>query len=132
IPLGTANNISTALELHAAPLDEIVAGWATAARQPFDVGVARGPWGTFRFLESMGAGLLAQVMAEEKRGHVPHVRRMEDAGARLEAARDLYQRHLTEIAAVHFKVAADGVDCSGDYLLLEVMNVGVAGPNLRL
>jgi diacylglycerol kinase family enzyme len=132
LPLGTANNISTALGLVGRPLDELVAGWADAAAQPFDVGVARGPWGTFRFLESLGAGLLAQGMVEVKQGRVPHLGQIEEAAKRVEAARDLFQRQLTQSNAVRYALAVDGHDRSGDYLLVEALNFGTAGPNLRL
>lgn len=50
LPLGTANNISRALGQANLPFEDLVAGWANAWRQPFDIGFARGPWGTLRFL----------------------------------------------------------------------------------
>src|SRR6185369_915874 len=58
LPLGTANNIATSLGIEG-PTEALVAGWATARRSPLDLGVATGPWGTRRFIESVGGGLVS-------------------------------------------------------------------------
>src|SRR5262245_1404178 len=46
LPTGTANNVATSLGITDMPLEQWVAGWATACRKKFDVGVASGPWGS--------------------------------------------------------------------------------------
>ena len=91
LPLGTANNISRALGQANFPFEDLVAGWADAWRQPFDIGLARGPWGTFRFLESVGAGLLADGMAEIKEGRADYIRQAKGADARMAAALVLFR-----------------------------------------
>ena len=40
-------------------LEEIVRGWNLSRRMTFDVGVAKGPWGSRYFVEAMGVGLFA-------------------------------------------------------------------------
>lgn len=132
LPFGTANNVATALLQEGMPVEELVAGWADAYRQPFDVGVARGSWGTFRFLESVGAGLLAEAMAEIEEGGAGYVNELEDADERIAAALDLFGRLLPRAPARSFTISLDGRDLSGEYVLVEALNFGVAGPNLRL
>lgn len=132
LPLGTANNISRALGQANIPFEDLVAGWADACRQPFDIGLARGPWGTFRFLESVGAGLLADSMAEIREGRADYIRQAKGADDRMAAALGLFHRLLGRMAAMRFNLSLDGRDHSGEYLLLEVLNFGAAGPNLRL
>ena len=62
--VATANNIASALGIGASPVRALVAGWSDAVRQPFDLGIARGPWGQTQFLESVGAGLLSEIIAD--------------------------------------------------------------------
>ena len=132
LPLGTANNISRALGQADVPLEDLVAGWAGARRQPFDIGVARGPWGARYFLEGVGTGLLADGMAEIKQGSAGPIRELADANGRMAAARGLFQRRRDTIAAMCLDLSLDGRDLSGEYLLFEVLNFGTVGPNLRL
>jgi diacylglycerol kinase (ATP) len=132
LPLGTANNISRALGQANIALEDLVAGWVDGWRQPFDIGLASGPWGTFRFLEGVGAGLLADSMAEIEEGRADDIRQANDADGRMAAALGLFHRLLGRMAAKQFSVSVDGHDHSGEYLLLEVLNFGAAGPRLRL
>jgi diacylglycerol kinase (ATP) len=132
LPLGTANNISRALGQANVAFEDLVASWADAWRQPFDIGLARGPWGTFRFLESVGAGLLAESMADIKEGRADDIRQAKDADGRMAAALGLFHRRLGRMVAMRFNLSLDGRDHSGDYLLLEVLTFGAAGPNLHL
>ncbi len=110
------------------PVEDLVAGWADAWRQPFDIGLARGPWGTFRFLESVGAGLLADSIAEIKEGGADYIRQAKGADDRMAAALGLFHRLLGRMAAMRFNLSLDGRDYSGEYLLLEVLNFWAAGP----
>ncbi|WP_185974661.1 diacylglycerol/lipid kinase family protein [Deinococcus detaillensis] len=62
IPLGTSNNIARSMGLTGySPLD-IARSLSTPRRIPFDVGLARGPWGERLFLESFGIGMLADLL----------------------------------------------------------------------
>jgi len=131
LPLGTANNIARALGQTNASVEALVDGWAGAAREPFDMGIARGPWGTIPFFESVGAGLMAESMAAIKQGRSA-VKRRQSPERHLAAARRVFQQLLRRLLASRFDVTLDGADRSGDYLLVEVLNFGAAGPNLRL
>ena len=56
LPLGTANNLARTLGFIASP-EELIARLEDGKKHSFDVGIARGPWGTRYFFEGAGAGL---------------------------------------------------------------------------
>ncbi|HEX2217399.1 MAG TPA: diacylglycerol kinase family protein [Gemmatimonadales bacterium] len=119
LPLGTANNIATSLGVRGSP-EELVARWPDAGRRRVEVGTVRGPWGETRFIESVGLGLLARMMSPS----VDHgIQDVEDARARLD-------RLVRTLPLTRWRLELDGEDLSGDYLLVEAMNVRCAGPNL--
>lgn len=132
LPFGTANNIASALHQRDMSVGDLVAGWADGRSQPFDLGIAHGPWGEFVFLESVGAGLLADAIAEIHHGSAGHVNDFDDPDDRLTAAWALLERMLRDAPARAFELTLDGRDLSGEYVLVEALNFGAAGPNLRL
>jgi len=134
LPLGTANNLATALGVTKAPVRKLIAQWATAERRGFDVGVARGPWGTRRFLESLGAGLIAEGIAKIDQGHGDGalVEQEQDPGAQMDAARHVFDRLLAAGTPSPVQASVDGRDVTGKSLLLEIMNCPSVGPGLRL
>ena len=132
LPLGTANNVANALGLASTPIPELVAGWARAEHRPFDTGRATGSEETFRFIESVGVGLLAESIAEITEGPAEYVDQLDTANERMDAAIDVLRETLRRLEPVHLDLVLDGAAMSGDYLLLEVMNFGSAGPNLSL
>lgn len=132
LPMGTANNIAEWLGLTGIPRKELVAGWPRAILQSFDLGVAQGPWGTYRFLESLGVGLLAGMMSEIDAGGSAYVNELEGRERRITAALEVLDRVLKDFKPVTCAIQLDDIRCSGDYLMVEVMNFGAAGPNLRL
>jgi diacylglycerol kinase (ATP) len=119
LPLGTANNIARALGVQGS-VPELVAGWPAARRVRVEVGVARGPWGEIRFVESVGVGLLARLMSPSARRRI---RGLEDARARM-------LRLAGTLPLAYWQVELDGHDLSGTYLLVEALNMGCIGPNL--
>jgi len=131
LPLGTANNIAGALGTSMRSVPELIAGWASARRQPFDVGVAQ-PGKPLRFLESAGLGLLATTIARIAHGDAGYVDELSEAEDRLEAAIDVVREELAAIRPVPVELELDGQTVSGEFLLLEVLNFGGAGANLRL
>jgi len=132
LPTGTANNIAGWLGLSGIPARELIAGWAHASATPFDIGVASGPWGTRRFLESVGVGLLAGMISEIDVGGSAYVNELDTRERRLTAARDVLESVLRKSTAVRCELRLDDRAISGDYLLVEVLNFGAAGPNLNL
>jgi diacylglycerol kinase family enzyme len=132
LPLGTANNVATKLSLVGRPLESLMSGWADGQRSLFDIGVATGRWGEVRFVESVGIGLLAETIAEIDTGSASYVNDLAHGQARVNAAFDLLCTRLKTCEPTRVRLVIDGTDVSGEYLMVEVMNFGAAGPNLHL
>ena len=128
LPSGTANNIARTLGLLERPFEDLVHGWETARHVKLDIGVAKGPWGERYFIEGVGAGLFANLLARPKR-----------KGAKVGKPKDVVDRALHRLhdMAVHCEavdVAAtlDGDDISGRYLLFVAINLRYVGPSMFL
>ncbi len=132
LPTGTANNIAGWLGLCNAPVEALISGWTGGSLQPFDLGLARGPWGTFQFLESVGVGLLADVMSDIDEGPSGYVNELSRRETRISAALALMERVLQRSTGIACEIVLDDRRLSGEYLLVEMLNFGAAGPNLEL
>jgi diacylglycerol kinase family enzyme len=132
LPMGTANNIAAALGLRGRDLPRLIAGWNDATPRPFDVGVARGPWGERRFLESVGVGLLSEAISTIDEGHAGYDNEIGHTEARLNAALDVFRHTVVGIPNAKVELWLDGKNLSGRYILVEALNFGAAGPNLSL
>jgi diacylglycerol kinase family enzyme len=142
LPLGTANNIARSLGIQGTPA-ELVPRLKRAKEIAIDLGVARGPWGKRVFVEGVGGGLFAEVMAKLDSGRARR-RKRPAAGngndktlfskneAHLMPSLHALAEHLQGFRAKAFEVTIDGVNISGDFLLLEAMNMPYLGPNLHL
>lgn len=128
LPIGTANNIATGLGI-ASDLDEAIAGWSTARVQSLDIGVATGPWGERRFVESVGGGLVTHGIAVMDRQPWHGEARPE---VRLSRARGCHADLLDEIAVAEWEVQLDGALHVLPLLLFEALNMAGIGPNLAL
>jgi diacylglycerol kinase family enzyme len=130
LPSGTANNIARSLGLLERPFEELVRGWQHARRVKLDVGVAEGPWGRRYFVEGLGLGLFATLLANPA-GKSQRA----DAKANgnpVERALGRLQNIAARCAPIELRAALDGKDISGRYLLLEAVNLRYVGPNLHL
>jgi diacylglycerol kinase family enzyme len=128
LPQGTANNIATSLGIEG-PTEALVAGWARARRSPLDLGLASGPWGARRFIESVGGGLVTNgiiVMDSE----APHAEGSPDEMLVKALAR--FRVVLSGMAARRCRLVLDGAVSEPDLLLCEVLNIRTVGPQLRL
>lgn len=130
LPTGTANNISTALGLAGLNLSEQVAGWERGRTISFDVGLARGPWGSRCFVESFGVGLIASLVAPS--GNAETSAKKGPADARMVRALRSTSIALRSLRAVELEASLDGGEIGGKFVLLEAMNIGLVGPNLKL
>lgn len=128
LPMGTANNIARSVGADGS-LELLVHGWHFRRARPFDFGSARGPWGERRFVEGLGGGLVSQgIAASEARpvdGKLPVPPKMAWALMR-------FKETLRAMKPEPWKLALDGADWSGDYLVVEVLNIQSIGPNLEL
>ncbi len=130
LPTGTANNIARALGVADIALDAQIAAWPTWHKLPFNIGLARGPWGSRHFVESVGAGLLAWIIPKASSSAM--LARQDDAEGKIEYARKMLADRIRDAKPVHCEATLDGKDISGDYLLLEAMNISCVGPNVAL
>jgi diacylglycerol kinase (ATP) len=131
LPIGTANNVANTLGLTDKPLEHLVSGWARARRTKFDVGVATGPWGSTCFVEGLGVGFFTNLMMETAKGNVD-LDRFNASGAKIICALEVIRNRLQNHPASRLKVTLDDQNLSGEYVLLEVMNIQSIGPNLAL
>jgi diacylglycerol kinase family enzyme len=128
LPLGTANNIAKSLGIEGEVRD-VVAGWKSARRIPFDLGLARGQWGESRFLESVGSGLIpAGIAAAEE--HPEH--KTEEPRTELARALERYAAALERLRARRWTGLVDGHPIDEEFLLVEVLNIPSVGANLAL
>ena len=128
LPVGTANNIAKSLGIDGA-IDDLIEKWDRSRLQPFDVGIARGPWGTRRFLESVGGGLIPAGIAAAQSHGVDHD---EEAAVKVAQAAQTYLDVVSCLEARRCTISLDGTSTMGDFLLVEVLNTPCIGPNLVL
>ena len=132
LPMGTANNIANTIGVTGRTFQELIEGWNAAHCVNFDAGVAKGPWGLKYFIEGFGVGLFAETMFGIDNGQHPHVLRSEDPEEEINAALKVLKKQLSSYPAKKLTVRLDGQDLSGDYYMLEALNVRYIGPNLNL
>ena len=128
LPLGTANNIATALGISGTP-EEIIATWANATQKNFSLWKAIGPWGEKIFLEGCGVGLLAKVAADMSHSHDTDKYRPRQ---KLAAVRSVLRKTALTSQPVKLRAKLDEGNLEGEFLFLEILNIGRAGPRLAL
>lgn len=129
LPSGTANNIARSLEQTERPFGELVHGWEKARRVKLDVGVAKGPWGERNFIEGVGFGLFAGLLASTESDKKPKPR---GGAGKVEGALRRLKKDAERFEAVEVSARLDGKDLSGHYLMLEALNLRYVGPNMHL
>lgn len=132
LPMGTANNIAGALGLTDKPLEELVAAWRHPRPTRFDVGVARGPWGENYFLEGIGVGLFTDTMSRLDARKNVDLAHLDAAEEKITSVLEIMHIRLENCPLHPLKLSLDDRDLSGEYILLEVMNIRSVGPNLVL
>ena len=123
LPLGTANNMARSL-CSEAPLDTLIEGWDHAEPQPLDLGTARGSWGERVFFESIGAGLIPAGIAAAKA--------QQSATSKPADAVGIFRDALARLQPQRWTIALDGLSTTGEFLMVEVLNMPSIGPNLVL
>ncbi len=124
LPLGTANNIASALGIDGDPR-EIIAGLADADSVPLDIAIAEGPWGMRRFCESVGFGLIARGLAPVNAARLP-------SAHKIPTGRDALRQALRSMAPDPLSLGLDGRKADEEVLLLELLRIPSVGPRLRL
>jgi diacylglycerol kinase (ATP) len=131
LPVGTANNISTTLGLADTPIEQLIAGWADARPIGFDAGVVHGPWGATSFIEGAGVGLLASAISQPDFRDIFALARLDNREERITSGQRWLKERLGKWPAKELKLTLDDKDLSGEYILLEVMNIQHIGPSLH-
>lgn len=123
VPLGTANNVARTLGCRIDDPAAAVHAALGSTTTRFDLPLVDGR----RFVESVGGGLFATTMrtAEDAQQHGR-------IGGQLHEALALLHHQLSVIAPMEWGVQVDGVDHSGAYLAVEVMNIASVGPGVEL
>jgi diacylglycerol kinase (ATP) len=132
LPMGTANNIAHTIGVTGRTFEDLIEGWQAAHCANFDAGMARGPWGLRHFVEGFGVGLFAETMFKIENGQHAHVSRSEDPEAEIAAALKVLKKQLSRYPSKELTVRLDGQDLSGDYYMLEALNIRYVGPSLDL
>jgi diacylglycerol kinase family enzyme len=127
IPLGTANNIATTLNISGSP-EEIIKSWRNSEIIKFDVGKIEGVSGAEFFLEGVGVGLFPLLMMEAQKINQDEMSQDE----KIQSARELLQNLIHSHKPEFCRLNLDDDDFSGKYFLVEIMNTRSIGPNLFL
>ena len=123
LPMGTANNIASTLGLTGRSNDELIKGWASARRIHLDVGAAQGPWGKRYFIEGLGLGLFTDVMSKLDARQNVDLAHLNVPKDKLDSVVQIMKHRLDSHPVYRLTLKVDGRDLSGDYILLEAMNV---------
>jgi diacylglycerol kinase (ATP) len=128
IPTGTANNISRSLGLLDCSLEQLIAGWQTAPTHQLDIGVIEAPWGSHHFIEGVGVGVFTRTMCEiDAFNRLEHLTTPQE---KIASALTLLSDRLRTYPVRRMELRLDDRDLSGDYLMMEAMNINFVGPNL--
>ena len=129
LPLGTANNIATGLNISGDAF-ALARGWSLDTRVLIDVGVVADDQGEHLFLEGVGTGLMPRGI---KRGrNDPGKEQANTAAEEVDWARQMFLDALRDLRPHRSRLCIEGDNIEGDYLLVEVLNVASVGPRLRL
>lgn len=126
LPLGTANNTARSLDL-SSRLKKLAKSWSGATRVPFDLGFLDDGAQRMRFAECAGWGVFATAIHYAKQ-------RNQKNGVRQALKRDrkMFRAAIATVEPRYYRVSVDGRDCSGHYVMVEIMNVRYLGPQLPL
>jgi diacylglycerol kinase family enzyme len=126
IPRGNANNIADTLGFTSGDAARLARGWPGYELGRFDLGEVETPWGTERFVEGVGAGLFADVLARAERND-------DDAAAdKVRRGLELLRETLAEADAGRWEPRLDGEHLAGELLGVEALNIRETGPEVRL
>jgi len=120
VPLGTANNTARALAMNG--LD----WWNEGVAKPFDLALARIDDDWKRFVEAIGFGAFPRVIdqAIEDDENAPKDRLTRD--------RRLLRARVAVSPLKRYEIHADGEDLSGEYFMVEAMNIAAIGPRVAM
>ena len=128
LPLGTANNVAQTLEING-NTREIIESWDRANIKKFDVGKITNLESQKFFLESFGYGLFPYLIKKMQKVDEKDIDHPE---IELRTALEILHESIFAYEPKHCIMKIDGVDYSGNFMLVEIMNTRLIGPNLFL
>jgi diacylglycerol kinase family enzyme len=127
LPLGTANNIAQTLEINGGT-EEIIQSWHHPQVKNFDVGRIHGLPGVKFFLESFGYGIFPFLIRKMKKAE----KAIATPETEMKVALQILHEIIFSYEPKYCQLNVDGQDHSGKFLLAEIMNTRLMGPNLFL
>jgi diacylglycerol kinase family enzyme len=126
LPLGTANNTALSLGVRG-ELDELVQGWSSARPVPFDLATLGAGDTLAPFSEAAGWGIFPAVIASTAR-----MSSQDEPESTLERDRSVFQSVIESAVPRPYTIQVDGVSVTGEFLLVEIVNIPLIGPRLAL
>lgn len=124
IPLGTANNIAYTLSVSDS-LGQVIGALRHGQIREFDLATVSWGGDPVLFLEAFGYGAFPRVISQTQGDE-------DDVGDHLARDRLLLRARFETSPPRPYRVTADGQDLSGDYFLVEVLNLPWIGPRVSL
>lgn len=126
LALGTANNLARTLGLDG-PVEARVAAWATDTVRDFDAATANQGGVDRLFLEAIGFGVFPKLVLEADGAPAP-----DEPEEKLLRDLALFRDQVARSPLARYEITADDVDLSGEYLMVELMNIPFLGPRVAL
>jgi diacylglycerol kinase family enzyme len=120
-PVGTANNIAAGLGIPDDPR-EALRRLDEPRETTFDLGRIEAPWGEHVFVEAVGLGFFADVLADYQ----------PEKGKSVARAASTLGEVAPDYEPTRWTVTIDDEDASGVLVGLEILNTHATGPRLRL
>jgi diacylglycerol kinase family enzyme len=127
LPMGTANNIATTFEQLNDPAT-LLESFHHSKLRPFDVGKAICTEDNMFFLEAFGFGIFPNLMNNMH----DEQKKFERIEEEINYARKMALKTIDAYKPRECSIKIDGADHSGEFLLVEVMNTPLIGPNLGI
>lgn len=128
LPLGTANNIARTLGI-TGNVQDTVKSWRKRNIRRFDIGRLDGVNSKQFFLEGFGYGIFPELIRAMRRPD-KELKKQPDEKM-LRAVEELEEVILSK-KPFSCSIEVDGADHSGNFIMVELMNIASIGPNLVL
>jgi diacylglycerol kinase (ATP) len=126
LPLGTANNTARSLGIEG-DIGALIDAWAAASHRTVDLATIREGDRLLPFSEAVGWGIFPKVI--KKAHELSSPERREHA---IERDRRLFAAVIEQARPHPYEIEVDGERISGDYLLVEIVNIPCIGPQLQV